>query len=524
MFRVFPLLVVFFPVGSFLTAQTPPAWTRAAAERGPMSAEEAKAFMLTLAKHAVEHHMKRAEGSPQRGMMYEYLWWQKRGQPGQFIQGEALDTMHDGAWFACAMANAYRATHDPYFKDVLVKWQLPFYLKMLNDGGKMFNSDSVDVRDDAKDTWKNAKEWLLLGHEDGFVPYWWDDGESVSLDMLAKKSERPAYPCTNEFAGKPNPEFRLSGWSHGSSNHMAQDLALMLIQGWLVCQASSDTNEQQIAAQCALAAKHLQECRTRHGYGNIPAVVAACALTNHDAELAKRLPAWEKESPALMQSHYTRAVRDFKTGAKVSTPGFADDQLYDYFSGVARHRAMTRPLALKLAFDAFTNPILWQVYSDDAPVPPGMNRFDLTSLNFVDGKPEHLRSQRKGPRGGPIPSGSRMGPQNMVVCSLALQALTKGGDFSAIPARITDAVKGLPGAGKHPNIKAWLEQEAGGGLRTWEAIFAGYGYIPTGIGCQSSVPGVVWDEFSDTGGYAHLISAAAQWIMYREGKSDWEQW
>ena len=59
-----------------------------------------------------------------------------------------------------------------------------------------------------------------------------------------------------------------------------------------------------------------------------------------------------------------------------------------------------RRAALKLTFDAFTQPILWQIYSDDAPVPPGMNRFDLTSFNFVDGKPEHLRSQRKGPRGG----------------------------------------------------------------------------------------------------------------------------
>jgi hypothetical protein len=34
----------------------------------------------------------------------------------------------------------------------------------------------------------------------------------------------------------------------------------------------------------------------------------------------------------------------------------------------------------------------------------------------------------------------------------------------------------------------------------------------------------IWDKFSDNGGYAHLISAAAQWIMYREGKCDWEQW
>lgn len=33
--------------------------------------------------------------------------------------------------------------------------------------------------------------------------------------------------------------------------------------------------------------------------------------------------------------------------------------------------------------------------------------------------------------------------------------------------------------------------------------------------------GFVWDELSDTGGYAHLISAACQWLLYLEGKNDW---
>jgi hypothetical protein len=521
----FRLFVVALFIGSCsVVAQSDPAWTHAASNRGPMSADEAKTFMLMLAKHAVAHHMKKAETSPQRGMMYEYLWWKQRGQPGQFIQGEALDTMHDGAWFACAMANAYRATRDSFFKDVLVKWQLPFYLKMLNESAALFSNERLDVRDEARDTWKNSKEWLLQGRENGFVPYWWDDGASVSLEMFGKKSERPFYPCTNEFAGKSNPEFKLNGWSHGSSNHLAQDLAILLIQGWSICHKSSDPTDQELTKECALAAKQLQECRARHGAAGIPVVLAACALLNNDADMMKRVDAWQKEAPALLQNHCTRAVRDFKPGAKQSAPGFADDQLYSYFTGVARNRAMTPPLALKLTFDAFTNPVLWQLYCDDTDVPPGINRFDLTSLNFVDGKPEHLRSQRKGPRGGPLPIGSRMGPQNMNVCALALQALALGDQYAGIPSQITPALKTLPGADKHPDVTEWLEREVGSGLRTWEAIFTEYGYIPTGIGCQSAAPGILWDEFSDTGGYAHLISAAAQWVMYREGKRDWEQW
>jgi hypothetical protein len=250
-----PLLIAL--TTTTLPAQQPePAWMHAAENRGAMSAEEIKAFMKRLAQHAVEHHMKKAEGSPQRGMMYEYLRWNKRGQPGQFIQGEALDTMHDGAWFAVAMCNAWRATGDAFYKDVLVKWQLPFYLKMLNEGAQLFSDEQVDVRPELRETWKGGKEWLLQGRENGFVPYWWDDGESVSLEMLGKKSAQPFFPCTNDFAGQPNPDFKLKGYSHGSSNHLAQDLGVMLLQSWLVLHDSKEPADQELAKQVAIGAKN----------------------------------------------------------------------------------------------------------------------------------------------------------------------------------------------------------------------------------------------------------------------------
>jgi len=337
------------------------------------------------------------------------------------------------------------------------------------------------------------------------------------------KSERPFFPCTNLFARKPNPEFRLSGYSHGSSNHLAQDLAILLQQAWSLLRKSSDVSDQRLAVACAEAARNLQECRARHGSAGIPVVLAACALLNDDAALMKRVESWEKESPSSTQNHFTRAVHGFKPGQKMATPAFADDAMYLYYAGVAKQRSMTRPLALKLAFDAFTHPLLWQRYSDDAPVPPGINRFDLTTLNFIDGKPEHLRSQRKGPRGGPLPIGSRMGPQNMAVCGWALQAMRQGGDFAGIGEQVKKSVEEITGQPcPHADVRAWFERELGGGLRTWQAIFAEHGHIPTGLGCQSVMPGVAFDEFSDTGGYAHLITAASMWVMFLEDKRDWE--
>jgi hypothetical protein len=516
--RLWPAFLAFL----LAPAASAQSWKTAALQKGPMSAGEARAFIRRLTDEAVEHHMKR-DDSAQRGMMYEYVWWRQRGSTNEFVQGEALDTMHDGAWFGNAMVNAYRATGDSHYRSILLQWQLPFYLKMLNHGAELFSADATDVRDEGRDVWKSGKEWLLQNRENGFVPYWWDDGHSVSLEMLGKRSARPFFPCTNAFAGLPNPEFRLKGYSHGSSNHLAQDLAILVQQAWCMLQTSSGGEESSLARQCAEAARNLQECRARHGSASIQDVMAACALLNHDEALMGRVNSWNQQSEKLLHNSFTHATVFFKPGEKIAAPGFADDDMYLYYAGVAKHHDLLPALAFKLAFDAYTNPILWQIYCDDESPVPGTNRFDLTNLAFVDGKPEHVRSQRKGPRGGPVPIGSRMGPQNMVVCGWALQALK--GD-PGLPDAVVGELRRL-WSGRQPNkkdVKDWFELELGGGLRTWEAVLDEYGYIPTGIGCQSVTPGVVRDEFSDTGGYAHLISAASMWILYLEGRQDWKLW
>ncbi len=68
----------------------------------------------------------------------------------------------------------------------------------------------------------------------------------------------------------------------------------------------------------------------------------------------------------------------------------------------------------------------------------------------------------------------------------------------------------------------FLEHELAGGPRTWEAIFNKFGRIPTGIGNGDCGIGTPWDLLSDSGGYAHLLSAAAQWLLCLEGKRDWK--
>ena len=508
-----------------------PNWARAAEAKPPMTAPEARAFMKRLADYVVANHLKTDERSPQRGLIYEYFWVAKKGTPQQWLQGEALDTMHDGAWFACAMVNAYRATGDPFYKEVLTKWQLPFYLKMLNQGDELFTSERNDAHPDKRNQWRNSPEWLLQGREKGFAPYWWDDGAAVSLERSLSKQPLAYYPARDDLAGRPNPDYRLSGYSLGSSNHEAQDLACMLQLAWLLLREGDGADDKRLAAEVAAAARNLQDCRARHGSAAIPAVLAADGLANQDEARLARIPEETWISVLEAKNHYRSALA-MKAGQKSSTPGFADDQQYHYYSGLARSGTLAEPLAFRVVCDPYVEAKMFDAYYDDAPRPAGVNRFDLYPFNYVDGRPEHLRSQRKGPNQGPVPIGSRMGPQNMICCGWALQALRaypelwRKGLEEAAGRKIPIASLGLTGADGSPltseQITRWHQRELGGGLRTWEAIWDEYGYIPTGIGCQGVVGDTRFDAFSDTGGYAHLISAAAQWILYLERKNDWE--
>ncbi len=492
-----------------------PAWA-GAFKTGPLKADETKAFMKQLAEYVVAHHMKRTN-SPQRGHIYEYLHVAKAGQPDQFIEGEALDSMHDAAWFGIAMVHAFRTTGDPFYKEVLTEWQLPFYLKMLNHSDEIFTAE----RDDGIDVgWNQGREWLLQGREKGFVPYWWDDGASISLEMVVRKTEHLNFPGRNDLSGQANPGKRLVGYSLGSSNHLAQDLGILIEQAWLLLHESAESADRKLSGELAEAARNLAECRARHGSPNIPAVMAAVAVTTGDPAVRTRLPDTTWKSVETGRSDYRHALFDYKPGEQVRVPTFCDDQEFSYYAGVARAGALSAPLAFRLAYDAFTLPKLYRLYSDDSEVPPGIGVFEYPYF-FVEGKPADYRSERKGPANRPRPIGSRFGPQNMVVTGWALQALKLNpGLWDAARQQITKPNFFPPETAAE--VTAGLERELGAGLRTWQALFKAKGYIPTGLGAQGTGAGFGWDDISDTGGYAHLISAAAQWLLFLEGKTDWE--
>ncbi len=520
------LLLCLFTCGPAFAADQPK-WM-SEPNPAPMSADQTRTFMKRLAEFVADNHLKKKDGSPQRGMVYEYLDVRRKGQFDQFVQGEALDTMHDGTWFATALVSAYRATGDRYYYDLLTQWILPFYCRMLNHSDELFA-----LRDDSDPkSNKFGKEHLLIKGEKGFVPYWWDDGGSVSLERRRKKQALGEFQCADNLAGKANPDCLLDGYSLGCSNHLAQDLGVMLMQSWLLLQDhKDDPAAANLLAEVTEAARNLHASRLRH-HGSIPMVAAPLAVMG-DEELRKRLD--DPNSPIFYQpaSVYYRSLYAFKPGEKFSMSGFADGQEYLYYCSIARTPGqLAKPVAFKLLYDALTNALLYRVYADDWEVPPGINVFDLHPYTLVDGRPTDYRSDRKGPRGGPRPVGSRMGPQNMVVCGWALQAMkiypglwTEQPESTRSPKAPELTTKpGLPKVpklallGDETAVKARLERELGGGLRTWQSIMDEMGYIPSGIGT-----GQDFDHFSDTGGYAHLLKAAAMWLMYLDDQRDWEK-
>src|SRR5262245_58126942 len=107
-------LVVEVPCRGQKSEEKPPAWATAHVEKKPMTAAETRTFLKQLAQFVYDNHLKKDEKSAQRGMVYEYFDVTRKGQFDQFVQGEALDTMHDGAWLAAALVTGYRATGDDF--------------------------------------------------------------------------------------------------------------------------------------------------------------------------------------------------------------------------------------------------------------------------------------------------------------------------------------------------------------------------------------------------------------------------
>ena len=363
------------------------------------SPADLKAFARQLTQYVLDHHLKQDPNSPQVGMVYEYYDVDRK----LWVQGEALDTMHDGAWLANALVQMRRATGDEYYLQPLQQHIMPFYQKVLIHSDELFT--------DLAGAWSDGRDWQNPQPEKGFCPYFWDDGASVSLEQRRRET------------GKPNPAMRLDGYSHGTSNHMAQDLAVMLGMHWLL------TRDEQTA----LAAKYLDESRRRH-FGVVHAVSIAAAAANNDLEELERLADWRKgfEWNGPRGEYYDALFK----GQERQAPGFLDGQSYGYHSAVLtqRYRPFDARYAKGFVYDTYANILLRDLWYDDAPPTPGIARFDLAGMALKGGRFEFYHSDRPD-----YPVGSRMGPMLIWASAIGLQML---GEFPGAWDEFTAAAEG----------------------------------------------------------------------------------
>ena len=119
---------------------------------GPWTQAELRQFARDLGDDVVAHHIQRNPKSPQDGMVFK--WYRPRD--GRWVLDTGQNMLGDGARFADALCLYHRATREPWALNVLKKYPLPFYEKVLTDSDRLF------------------------GVSKGICPTWWSDGTAVA--------------------------------------------------------------------------------------------------------------------------------------------------------------------------------------------------------------------------------------------------------------------------------------------------------------------------------------------------------
>lgn len=473
----------------------------AAAADAAWSRQELAGFMRQLAGYVADHHMRR-DNSPMRGMVYEFY------EPATKQQGHGggLDTMHDGAWFANACILAYRATGDEFYLGVLRDWIMPFYVKMLNRSDTLFPERDGAFSDGQMLPAERAAACK------GFVPYWWDDGHGVNFDARARKMTtaelQGKWGFTHTLPDRGDRSGKCSGYSHGTSNHMALNLFPMLANWWLL------TRDPEVAE----AIRHLHEQRIHQFKMDLPFLAIADAVAHGDDKKAFGIAGGYDNAPWPPESPLYKAMVQ-KT--RLQLPPFLDDPAGRYYSSATANR-VGPGTAKRLAQMTYDCIVLADLWYGDKRRPRGL------AVSADSRKKIWIEDGKLGSLAGEVPDvlvGSRMGPQTLWACAQSLQLLR------AFPDAWTGCWKGkytppLAGWSEPPlkDVTARLQAELDEGLRFWQEQMKTVGYILPDwpVGGKKPEATYWYDRTSETGGYAHLIAACADYAMLLDGKNDWE--
>jgi len=315
-----------------LTPYTPPpapevkAWPR----------ERLLGFMHELADFVEKNHVVTDPARKTYGMAYEF--W----KDGKKMQEFGLDSMHDGAWFTSSLLVAQRADSTGDWLARAQKYGVPFYANLLNHSDRLF--PRMQPTDEDKHPW--------TGPLKGWAPRGWDDGSGFS-----RKN------------GQPLPDDYFTG-----SNHLAQDLADVLLNVWL------STRDPQVAE----AAAHLRDYKEEY-FGPIPGIDVAAAVSAGQANAFLNY-----KSPDNSVHAFSPCYAGLFERKAAQLPVYDDGLAWLYRQGTAGaliSGELPHGLAANVIVRTYGAVAAMESFFDDRPYPYGAWFFDLQRPpGFLDGK------------------------------------------------------------------------------------------------------------------------------------------
>ncbi len=306
-------------------------------------------FAAELADYVFTNHVVTDPCRITYGMPYEFY------ADGKQMQSFGLDTMHDGAWFTAACVAADIADPEIKYLERAAKYTIPFYANVINNSDKIFPDKKFREGQDKKPLEEPLKGW---------VPRGWDDGRGY---MHGKDGQfnilRPDPNSKSTTVEMKDGRFIQAYYT--PSNHLAQDLAVMLTQTWLV------TKDPALAA----AMKNIYQYRTDY-FGPIPLLETAFGITSGKTELIDAF------SPGPFDPAKMRVYKGAYLQQDQNLDASYSDVLEWHFDLAAARYCVTGksiPEEYILHAAARINDAMsaMEIYFDDRPWPAGMFFFDI---------------------------------------------------------------------------------------------------------------------------------------------------
>lgn len=294
------------------------------------------ASMRELTDYVYAHHVVRDPRRPIYGMTYEFF------KDGRQTQDFPLDSMHDGAWFANAMITAQRADPAGNYLPRALKYQVPFYLNILLNSDRLFPDFGKTDEDN------RAPDHPIKGR----IPLAWDDGQGWELT-----ADRH---CRRDYNRTQGP------------NHLAQDVADMLMNAWLA------TRDPQIAR-----ALMLLNVYRRDYSGTVPVIAFAAGITSGDRKLTRAAPP-PRFSPGDLPGYAGLYQQNAEPLAAYDDPlGWT----YGQANAIAAiDGAMPDDYVLFCAARALGHEQCMELFFDDRSYAYGMHLFDIQNQpRFIQG-------------------------------------------------------------------------------------------------------------------------------------------